>query len=101
MISIIALTWVWWAIITIAIVLIINKIGVIMAEIDDLKAADVAIKQAIADVLVLVTGLQTKITDLQNQLAANVPINPADVETIAQDLNSMAQSLEGVAKPAV
>lgn len=71
--------------------LILAKLEIVMSELDDLKAADAKLQQAVLDVA-------QKLKDLAGQLGTG--IDPAQVEAVAQDISAQADALEAaVANP--
>jgi len=61
-----------------------------MAEIDDLKAAVTALTTAVTDASTELKAVADALVALKNQGT----INPADVETAAQSISSLAVNLE-------
>lgn len=78
----------------------------IMGEMDDLKAAENKLESDVQALINLATGQKTdlatlkqQVSDLQTQIAAGNPINPADVEVIAQKLTAMDANITAVLPP--
>ena len=74
-----------------------------MASLDDLKAAvaklqadETALINFVGQQSTSVTALTTQVASLQATIAAGNAINPADIEAIAAELNTMDASITAV-----